>query len=67
MKIYCWDYTSQEDIPKEFRNNAIRFIKDTPTGPKVNCGYCGGIFKLVNGLEDCPHCGRDIVYGRYDW
>ena len=67
MRIYCWDYPSHKDVPEEYKYKALQFVDDTPHGTKVTCGYCGKEIILKEDIENCPHCGKDLIFGRYDW
>lgn len=67
MSIYCWNYKSQKDVPKKYANHTMQFVKDIPGGSIVSCGYCGEEFRLDDSMNNCPHCGKELVYGRCDW
>lgn len=67
MRIYCWHYPSPEDVPKDYEHHTLQFVEDTSHGAKVNCGYCGEEFILRDKLNDCPSCGRNLIFGRFGW
>lgn len=67
MRIHCWDYASPKDVPEEYNHHTLQFVDDTQHGTKVTCGYCGEEFILKDNIDDCPECGRNLIFGRFDW
>lgn len=71
MRIDLWAYPTNEDCPKEYREHTMTYIEDIPgSGCLVECGYCVKEFDtgpMTNQTESCPHCGKDVIYGRFDW
>jgi len=74
MRLYQWhiDY-SKPLTAKETRlhlADTVRFVDDVPGGTLLQCP-CGKEFVdppvTQPDLENCPHCGGDIVFPRCDW
>ena len=68
MKKWLWDLektlTPAEILSLE--KNACLFSKDVGKDTEVFCGFCGNAF-LLQDYEECPHCKKDIIMGRFDW
>lgn len=67
MRIHCWNYTSPKDVPEEYNRHVLLFVDDTSRGTKVICGYCDKEFVLRDTMNNCPECGRNLIFGRFDW
>ena len=68
MRIMCWDYDSYKEVPREYAEHTLEFVDDLPNGNCLaNCGYCGEEIELLKELQNCPHCGGNIVFPRANW
>ena len=56
---------SSEGISSLEKNSCL-FAGDTEDDIEVECGFCHENF-LLGEKDFCPHCGNDIIIGRFDW
>ena len=46
----------------------VLFVADLPHGGLLlECGYCKFEFPYNIEKENCPHCGKDIIFPNADW
>lgn len=64
MRIYCWEYPSYEEVPKEYLNHVIEYLGEDNGTSVISCGYCSEEFNLSADLQLCPHCGKDLIFPR---
>ena len=49
------------------REHHLTFCGDTELGMDLECAFCQTEFEYINGMESCPHCKNDLVFGPYEW
>jgi len=66
-RIYLWDYPSWAACPPEYVRHTLTFVDDLSTGGTLEiCGYCGEEIEVRRGVNCCPKCKENLIFGRTD-
>lgn len=56
------DYIKTQHLP------TLTYEGDLPDGGVICCcGFCHEEIHITGGVEECPECGKDLIFPRADW